>query len=195
MEPVVYFKNGKVKVYGELYSSKHRSGRTYPKIPRNERADVIVKVPLKYVIMRPLRYQQRFEAAWVLLKDKGVMESVCLTAYEDTMRFFIQDGVHRCHVAYDAGYDCVPAFIIGVEQQEPENLKGQITFEGQPRNLFERMELPEKVVPESCKHRLKWQVKKNQVLIPFVCDWCECKPVCLKNLVGTEITECNFPDN
>lgn len=187
MEPVVYFKNG--KVYGELYLSKNKPSRTCPKIPSWERADDTIKVPLKHVIMRPLRHQQRFEAAWVLLKDNGVMGSVCLTAFGDTMRFFIEDGVHRCHAAYDAGYDCVPAFIIGIKEQEPETLKGQMTFDGQPRNLFERMQLPEKVVLESCQHRLKWQIKKNLVSCPFVCDWCEHKADCFKNLVGIEITE------
>jgi hypothetical protein len=194
LETVVYFKNGEVKVYGELYSSKRSSSCTCPKIPRKESIINKVKVPLKYVIMRPPRHQQRYEAAWVLLKDKGVMESVCLTSFEDTMRFYICDGVHRCHVAYDAGYDCVPAFIM-LEKQEPEWLKGRLTFDGQPRNLFERMQLPEKVVPESCQHRLKWQVMKNHADIPFVCNWCEYLSVCYKKLVGTEITECDFPDS
>jgi len=184
LEPVVYFNNGK-KVYGELYSSKNTLGRTCPKIPKDERADYVIKVPLKYVIMRPPRHQQRFEAAWVLLDDKHEMESVCLTAFEDTMRFFIQDGVRRCHVAYDAGYYCVPACIVGIEQQEPKKFEGKKTFEGQPRNLFKRMQLPETVVPESCQHRFKWQIEKNLWSPPFVCNWCEHKADCFKNLVGT----------
>ena len=190
LQPVVYFRNGTVKVYGEIYSAKSHSG--CPRVIKYNSISKTLKVSLKHVIMRPLRHQQRYEAAWVKLIDKKSMEPVCLTSFENTMRFYIQDGVHRCHAAYDAGYDFVPAFVL-LEKQEPEWLKENKTFDNQPRNLFERMQLPEKIIPEKCQHRMSWLVEDSGASIPFVCGWCESKFKCFKDLVGTEITEFIIP--
>lgn len=185
-EPVVYYKNGTVKVYGKIYSKKR--DHTCPKVTKDSFFNLI-KAPLKHIIMRPLRHPQRYEAAWVLTKDHKSLPPICLTWYIDTMRFFIQDGVHRCHVAYDMGYDYVPAFIM-LEDKEPEHRKKQKTFEGQPRNLFERMRLPAKIVPETCAHRAKWQVDGNGGYSgPLVCRWCEFKYNCFKELVGGDARE------
>ena len=192
LEPVVYYKKGTVKVYGEIYSGK--IDPTCPKIPRRKRVTTIIKVPLKHIIMRPPRHQQRYEAAWVMLVDKKTIEAVCLSSYEDTMRFFIEDGVHRCHAVYDAGYDYIPAFVM-LKEQEPEGLKECKTFDNQPRNVFERMQLPANIVPEKCQHRPKWQVKEDGASVPFVCNWCGFKPKCFKELVGSEISEFEFPDS
>lgn len=187
-EPFVNYKKGTVKVYGKMYSNK--ADPACPKVLDCE--DIIykiIKAPIKRIIMRPLRHPQRYEVAWVLTKDNKSMPLVCLTWYIDTMRFFIDDGVHRCHAAYDIGYDYVPASIM-LEEKEPEGLKEEKTFDGQPRNLFRRMQLPAtKAVPETCVHRLNWKVSEKRYSGPSICKWCEFKYHCFKQVFGRDESE------
>jgi hypothetical protein len=185
VEPAIYVKN--VKVYGKIFMRKDID-QTCPCVPQDFENDAIIKAPLKHIIMQTPRYQQRYAVAWVDLVDKKIMRPVILDFYEDTMRFHIRDGIHRCNVAYDAGYDYVPAYVT-IEKQEPECERQIKTFDCQRRSLFERMGLPNKVIPEKCQHRSNWTVsKKCSAIMPYVCFvWCDFRAKCFKDLVEIEI--------
>jgi hypothetical protein len=185
VEPAIYVKN--VKVYGKIFTRKDID-QTCPCVPQDFENDAIIKAPLKHIIMQTPRYQQRYAVAWVDLVDKKIMRPVTLVFYEDTMRFHIRDGINRCNVAYDAGYDYVPAYVT-IEKQESEFEKQWKTFDCQQRNLFERMQLPEKLIPEKCQHRSEWSLrKKHGARRPRVCHvWCDFESKCFKDLVGIEM--------
>ena len=151
-----------------------------PKFNQNNYWCAVIKVPLKNIIMRDPRHQQRYENCWIKLFDTDSTIPVCLYKFTDTLRYYITEGVHRCNVAYDAGYDYIPAFV-DYRKEEPLKYKNRRTFHSQPRNLFDRMILPANVIPEKCQHRPKWKFRCFPYGPP-VCGWCEFRNKCSKDL-------------
>jgi hypothetical protein len=80
-------------------------------VSKSKKKQVINIELSKILFMRPWK-QQRYEACWVQLCDKGsILDPVTLHYHKKYDIYTVGEGNHRCNVVKDKGYTHIPALV------------------------------------------------------------------------------------